>query len=233
MDFIIPAPKQASISVAGHKERFPVRRIFCVGRNYAAHAREMGKDPDREPPFFFTKPADAVIDAPCTIPYPQLTKDLHHEIELNIAIGKSGFNVAEANCNDLILGYSLGLDMTRRDLQKTAKDMGRPWSWGKAFDFSAPTGPVHLKSDTGLITTGEIWLDVNKKRRQIGDIADLIWSIPELLSLLSHGIRLQPGDFVMTGTPAGVGAVVSGDVISAGVEGLDTIEVIIGGAEDN
>ena len=231
MTFIIPAPKQASLAIAGRKERFPVRRIFCVGRNYAAHAREMGKDPDREPPFFFTKPADAVIDAPCTIPYAPQTNDLHYEIELVVAIWKTGFEVAQAGTDDLVFGYCVGLDMTRRDLQKTAKDMGRPWDWGKAFDYSAPCGPLHLKSDTQLITTGKIWLDVNDERQQDGDIGDLIWSIPELLSLLSHSMRLQPGDLIMTGTPAGVGPVVSGDVITGGVEGLESIRVTIGNAE--
>lgn len=149
-----------------------------------------------------------------------------------MAIGKTGFKVAEPDTSDLIFGYAVGLDMTRRDLQQTAKDMGRPWDWGKAFDQSAPCGPVHRKSDTGLIESGIIWLDVNGERKQRGDVADLIWSIPELLSLLSHSMRLQPGDLVMTGTPAGVGPVVQGDVITGGVEGLSDIEVEIGAAEN-
>jgi fumarylpyruvate hydrolase len=231
MSFIIPAPPQASIAVAGSDQRFAIRRVFCVGRNYAAHAREMGKDPDREPPFFFTKPADAVVDAPCTVPYPPETQDLHHEVELVVAIGKPGFKVAEAYAEDLIFGYAVGLDLTRRDLQQQAKDMGRPWDWAKAFDDSAPCGAIHQRSKTGRINSGAIWLDVNGERRQEGDVADLIWSIPELLSILSHSMRLQPGDLVMTGTPAGVGPLVEGDVISVGVEGLPDIEVVIGAAE--
>ncbi len=229
MSFIIPAPPQPSIAVAGTSERFPVRRIFCVGRNYAAHAREMGKDPDREPPFFFTKPADAVVDAPCTIAYPPETADLHYEAELVVAIGRPAFKVAQDATDDLILGYAVGLDMTRRDLQQIAKDMGRPWDWGKAFDQSAPCGPLHLKIETGVIASGEIWLDVDSDRKQTGDIADLIWSIPELLSLLSRSMRLMPGDLVMTGTPAGVGPVLPGSIITAGVAGLSGIEVTIGG----
>ncbi|NNE22403.1 MAG: fumarylacetoacetate hydrolase family protein [Rhizobiales bacterium] len=231
MTFIIPAPEQASIAVDGTNDRFPVRRIFCVGRNYAAHAREMGKDPDREPPFFFTKPADAVVDTPATIPYPPETANLHYEIELVVGIGKQAFQVAPEATDELIAGYAVGLDMTRRDLQQSAKDMGRPWDWGKAFDQSAPCGPLYRVADTGLINTGRIWLSVNGEQRQVGDIADLIWPIPELLSLLSHSMRLMPGDLVMTGTPAGVGPVVTGDVITGGVAGLGDIEVVIGAAE--
>ncbi len=227
MSYIIPPPKQPSIAVAGRSERFAVRRIFCVGRNYAAHAREMGKDPDREPPFFFTKPADAVVDAPCAIPYPPETQNLHYEIELVVAIGRSGFRVPAADTGELVFGYAVGLDMTRRDLQQSAKEMGRPWDWGKAFDHSAPCGPLHLKADTGPITAGRIWLDVDGARRQTGDIGDLIWPIAELLSLLSHSMHLRPGDLVMTGTPAGVGPVVPGERITGGVAGLGDIEVTI------
>ena len=231
MSFIIPAAPQPSIAVAGSDQRFAIRRVFCVGRNYAAHAREMGKDPDREPPFFFTKPADAVVDTPCSVPYPPETSNLHHEVELVVAVGKPGFKVAEAYAEDLIFGYGVGLDLTRRDLQQVAKDMGRPWDWAKAFDFSAPCGPIHQRSKTGRINSGAIWLDVNGERLQEGDIADLIWSIPELLSILSHSMRLQPGDLIMTGTPAGVGAAEVGDVITAGVDGLPEIEVQIGPRE--
>ncbi len=231
MTFIIPAPEQPSIAVHNSNDRFPVRRIFCVGRNYAAHAREMGKDPDREPPFFFTKPADAVVDAPATIPYPPETGNLHYEIELVVAIGKEAFQAAPQETDALIAGYAVGLDMTRRDLQQTAKEMGRPWDWGKAFDHSAPCGPAHLVKDTGMINTGRIWLNVNGEPRQQGDITDLIWPVPELLSLLSHSMRLKPGDLVMTGTPAGVGPVVTGDTITGGVAGLGGIAVVIGEAE--
>ncbi len=231
MGYVFPAPPHPSLAVKGSTDRFPVRRIFCVGRNYAAHAREMGKDPDREPPFFFTKPADAVADAPCTVPYPPETSNLHYEIELIVALGKDAFKVAEADTSQLIWGYAVGLDLTRRDLQQVAKDMGRPWDWGKAFDLSAPCGPVVPVAETGEITSGEIWLDVNGERRQTGDIADLIWSVPEMLSMISHSMHLRAGDLIMTGTPAGVGAVRSGDVLTGSVDGLDPIEVTIGNTE--
>lgn len=226
--YVFTPPAQASVAVAGSDQRFPVRRIFCVGRNYAAHAREMGKDPTREAPFFFTKPADAVVDAPCTIPYPKLTNDLHHEIELVIAIGKGGSEIAEADVMDHVWGAGVGLDMTRRDLQGEAKKMGRPWDWGKAFDQSAPMGPITPIADVPSVETGRIWLAVNGTVRQDADIADLIWSVREHVSILSHSMVLAPGDLVMTGTPAGVGAVVSGDVITGGVDGLGEIEVTIG-----
>ena len=226
--YVFDAPKQASLAVQGSNDRFPIRRIFCVGRNYEAHAREMGKDPTREAPFFFTKPADAAVDTPCTIPYPKLTEDLHHEIELVIAIGKGGSEIAEADVMDHVWGAAVGLDMTRRDLQSEAKEMGRPWDWGKAFDQSAPIGPVKQIADVPSVETGRIWLAVNGELRQDADIADLIWSVREHVSTLSHSMALQAGDLVMTGTPAGVGAVVTGDVITGGVDGVGEIEVTIG-----
>ena len=228
MTFAFDPPKQASVAVSGSDARFPVRRIFCVGRNYAAHAREMGKDPDREPPFFFTKPADAVIDCPCTVPYPPLTEDLHHEIELVIAIGKGGANIAQADVMDHIWGAGVGIDLTRRDLQSKAKKMGRPWDWGKAFDLSAPMSPIVPIADVATLDAGRIWLAVNGTVRQEGDIADLIWDVGEHISILSHSMTLSPGDLVMTGTPAGVGAVVPGDVMTGGVEGVGEIEVTVG-----
>ena len=226
--YVIDAPQQASLAVQGSNDRFPIRRIFCVGRNYAAHAREMGKDPDREAPFFFTKPADAAVDTPCTMAYPKLTEDLHHEIELVLAIGKGGSEIAQADVMDHIWGAAVGLDMTRRDLQGEAKNMGRPWDWGKAFDHSAPIGPIKPIAEVPSLENARIWLAVNGETRQDADIADLIWSVAEHVSILSHAMMLAPGDLVMTGTPAGVGAVVPGDVMTGGVDGIGTLEVTIG-----
>jgi len=226
--FVIDAPKQASLAVQNSADRFPIRRIFCVGRNYAAHAREMGKDPDRDPPFFFTKPADAALDTPCTIPYPPLTQDLHYEIELVIAIGKGGANIAEADVMDHVWGAAVGVDMTRRDLQADAKNHGRPWDWAKAFDQSAPISAIVPIADVPGVETGRIWLAVNGATRQDADIADLIWSVREHVATLSQGMTLAPGDLIMTGTPAGVGAVVPGDVITGGVDGIGELEVTIG-----
>jgi fumarylpyruvate hydrolase len=228
MTYAFTPPAQPSLAVAGSQDRFPIRRIFCVGRNYEAHAREMGKDPDREPPFFFTKPADAAVDTPCTIPYPPLTQNLHYEIELIIAIGKGGAEIAEADVMDHVWGASVGLDMTRRDLQTEAKDMGRPWDWGKAFDHSAPIAPIVPIAKVPSIEAARIWLAVNGQTKQDADIADLIWSVREHVSILSRSIALAPGDLIMTGTPAGVGAVVPGDVITGGVDGIGTLEVTIG-----
>lgn len=226
--YVFDAPKQASLAVQGTDNRFPVRRIFCVGRNYEAHAREMGNDPEREPPFFFTKPADAVVDTPCTIAYPKLTEDLHYEIELIIAIGKGGSGIAEADVLDHIWGASVGIDLTRRDLQAQAKKMSRPWDWSKAFDQSAPIAPIKPIADVPSVEAGRIWLAVNGEVRQDADLGDLIWSVREHVATLSQAMTLAPGDIVMTGTPAGVGAVVPGDVITGGVEGIAELQVTIG-----
>lgn len=226
--YVIDAPKQASLAVEGTSDRFPIRRIFCVGRNYAAHAIEMGKDPERDPPFFFTKPADAAVDTPCTIPYPPLTDDFHYEIELVIAIGKGGANIAEADVMDHIWGASVGVDMTRRDLQWDAKETGRPWDWAKAFDHSAPIAPLKPMADVPSVTDARIWLAVNGDIRQDSNISQLTWSVREHIATLSQGMTLAPGDIIMTGTPAGVGAVVSGDVITGGVDGIGDLKVTIG-----
>lgn len=228
MSYVFDAPQQASLAVKGTQDRFPIRRIFCVGRNYEAHAREMGKDPTREAPFFFTKPADAALDTPCTVAYPKLTENLHFEVELVIAIGKGGSEIAEADVMDHIWGASVGLDLTRRDLQQEAKDMGRPWDWGKAFDQSAPIAPIVPIAEVPSVESARIWLAVNGEVKQDADIADLIWSVREHVSILSHSMTLAPGDIVMTGTPAGVGAIVAGDVITGGVDGVGTFEVTIG-----
>ena len=227
MSYVFEPAPQASLAVAGSESRFPVRRVFCVGRNYGAHAREMGHDPDREPPFFFTKPADAVFDMPGNLPYPPETSDLHHEIELVVALGSGGSNIEKANAAQHIYGYAIGLDMTRRDLQAAAKKLGRPWDWGKAFDFSAPCGPVYPIAQTGTIDTGKIWLDVNGNRRQTGDIADLIWSVRAVIQIISRSMELKAGDTIMTGTPAGVGPVKHNDIITAGIDMLGRIETMV------
>jgi|TARA_R110000850_G_scaffold40087_6_gene103401 fumarylpyruvate hydrolase len=226
--YVFTPPKQASLAVQGSDTRFPVRRIFCVGRNYAAHAIEMGKDPTREAPFFFTKPADAALDTPCTIPYPPLTENLHFEIELIIAIGNGGADIAEADVMDHVWGASVGIDLTRRDLQNEAKNAGRPWDWGKAFDNSAPIAPIVPIADVPSVETARIWLAVNGEIKQDADLAELIWSVREHVSILSQSMTLAPGDIIMTGTPAGVGAIVAGDVVTGGVDGIGTLEVTIG-----
>ncbi|WP_432817301.1 fumarylacetoacetate hydrolase family protein [Sulfitobacter sp. JB4-11] len=226
--YVFTPPAQASLAVAGSADRFPVRRIFCVGRNYAAHAREMGNDPDREAPFFFTKPADAALDTPCTVPYPPLTENLHYEIELVLAVGKGGSDIAEKDVLEHLWGASVGVDLTRRDLQAEAKKMGRPWDWAKAFDKSAPIAPIVPIEQVPSVETGRIWLAVNGETRQDADLSDLIWSVREHVSILSRAMELAAGDIIMTGTPAGVGAVTPGDVITGGVDGIGTLEVTIG-----
>jgi fumarylpyruvate hydrolase len=226
--YVLPPPAQASVAVVGTDDRFPVRRIFCVGRNYAAHAREMGRDPDREPPFFFTKPADAVVENGATVPYPPETENFHYEIELVVAIGKGGINIAEEEVPKHIWGATVGIDLTRRDLQLAARDKGRPWDWGKAFDQSAPISPLVPMADVQSLTKGRIWLAVNGQVKQDADIADLIWSVNEHVSILSQSMALAPGDIIMTGTPAGVGAIVPGDTVTGAVEGLADIAITIG-----
>ncbi len=220
-----------SVAIAGSDDRFPVRRIYCVGRNYAAHAREMGSDPTREPPFFFCKPADAVVPvAPgqtADHPYPAATANYHHEVELVVAIGKSGSEIEAANANEHIWGYAIGLDMTRRDLQTALKDKGRPWELGKSFDRSAPIGPLHPASAIGHPSSGRIWLTVNGVLKQQGDLADLIWSVPETIAHLSRYFELRPGDLIFTGTPEGVGPMVHGDLVSGGIDGLGELSLRI------
>ena len=227
-DFVIDPPVQPCVAVAGSTARFPIRRVFCVGRNYAAHAREMGKDPDREPPFFFTKPADAVVPAEGTVPYPPLTENLHHEIELVVAIGKGGANVSAAQALDLVWGYGVGVDLTRRDLQDVAKKMSRPWDWSKSFDASGPCGPLQPVSAVGHPSKGAIWLNVNGETCQKGDLDELIWPVADVIAYISEAMTLQPGDLIFTGTPAGVGALNPGDTVSGGVEGVGEITFTIG-----
>jgi fumarylpyruvate hydrolase len=230
-DYVIPAPERASLAVVGTSARFPVRRIFCVGRNYAAHAREMGQDPEREPPFFFTKPADTVVDASAEaharIPYPPETKNFHHEIELLVAIERGGTDIDPAHALEHVFGYAAALDLTRRDLQFAARDAGKPWDWGKAFDRSAPAAALHRIADVGHPSSGRIWLEVNGVLKQEGDLADLTWTVPELIAKISHSIALQPGDLIFTGTPAGVGPLVTGDVVRGGIAGLADVVITI------
>jgi fumarylpyruvate hydrolase len=229
MSYVIEPPVQAAVPVAGSDATFPVRRIYCVGRNYAAHAREMGHDPDREPPFFFCKPADAVVYvAPGTegqFPYPTKSNDVHFEIELVVAISKGGRDIPEAEALEHVYGYALGLDMTRRDLQAASKKLGRPWDTAKGFDHSAPMGPIHRAADIGHPSEGPVWLKVNGEDRQLGNLNDLIWSIPETISYLSGLFELAPGDLIFSGTPEGVGAIVKGDLMTAAVAGVGEFSV--------
>lgn len=225
MNYVIPPGAQAAVPVQGGG-MFPVHRIYCVGRNYAEHAQEMGFS-GREPPFFFLKPADAVVPvadgATGEIDYPPLTGNLHHEVELVVALGKGGRDIAVADAASHIWGYAVGLDMTRRDLQNDMKKQGRPWCIGKAFDQSAPIGPIHPLAVTGELTRGAITLAVNGQSRQKGNLSKLIWNVAETISTLSKAWTLQPGDLIFTGTPAGVGAVVSGDVMEAAIDGVGTL----------
>jgi len=228
MRYAIPPAPQPTVAIKDSDNLWPVRRIYCVGRNYAAHAREMGRDPDREPPFFFLKPADSVMPNGATIPYPPRTANLHHEIELVVALGKGGRNVSEVGASRLIFGYAVGNDLTRRDLQLQARDAGRPWDTGKGFDHSAPMTAITPIAHSGELTRGRIWLDVNGQRRQEADLADLIWSVSEVIAELSTLFELVPGDLIFTGTPAGVGPVVAGDRLEGGIEGVDTLLTFIG-----
>lgn len=226
-EFVITAPETASVAVAGSSARFPVRRVFCVGRNYAAHAREMGSDPNREPPFFFTKPADAVVPASGAVPYPPSTNDLHHEIELVVALKAGGKDIDAAQALDLVWGYGVGLDLTRRDLQAVAKDAGRPWDMAKGFDASAPCSPLHPVSDVGHPAQARIWLEVNGTLRQEGNLDEMIWPIADVIASLSRLVTLAPGDLIYSGTPSGVGALQPGDRVRGGVDGVDTFELEI------
>lgn len=231
MEYVIVPPPVAAVPVAGSNALFPVRRIYCVGRNYAAHAREMGSDPTREPPFFFCKPADAVVPvaagATVDLPYPQATANFHYEIELVVVIGTGGENIPVAEALGHVWGHGVGLDMTRRDLQFALRDKGRPWELGKAFDRAAPIAPLVPAAVAGYPQKGRVWLDVNGQSRQRGDVSDMIWSVAEVIANLSTYFRLEPGDLIFTGTPEGVGPVVVGDLIEAGVDGVGQLSVRI------
>ncbi len=224
------APSSPVLAPTSDGTLFPVRRVFCVGRNYAAHAREMGRDPDREPPFFFTKWAETVIGDGATLPYPQATTNFHHEAEMVVAIGKSGRAIPADQALDHVWGYATGLDMTRRDLQLIARDLGRPWDAGKNVEGSSPLGLLHPATDVGHLDRGRIALTVNREVRQQANLADLIWSVPEIIAHLSSLWRIEPGDLIYTGTPAGVGPVVEGDALRLEIEGLTPLQITIGAA---
>jgi len=228
--FVITPPAIPALAVAGSDQTFPVRRVFCVGRNYAAHAREMGSDPSREPPFFFTKPADAVVPASGSVPYPSSTEELHHEVELVVALKGGGTDIAPEQALDLVWGYGVGLDLTRRDLQAVAKKDGRPWDMAKGFDASAPCSPLQPVSVVGHPQDAAIWLEVNGQRKQEGNLNEMIWPIPDVIAYLSRFVALAPGDLIYTGTPSGVDALQPGDRVRGGVDGVATFELTIGAA---
>src|SRR6202047_3920097 len=215
------------IAVAGESKAFPVRRIWCVGRNYLEHIREMGND-ERAPPFFFAKHADMIEPDGATVPYPPLTKDMHHEVELIVALKSGGRNIKLENALDCIWGYGVGIDLTRRDLQIASRDMKRPWEIGKAFDASAPCGPLQPASRIGHPSKGRIALKANGKLRQEGDLAQMIWNVPEVIGKLSEMVALAAGDIIMTGTPSGVAATVAGDKLACEIEGVGSLTVTIG-----
>lgn len=222
-NYLWPVPVAPSVAVAGDTRRFPVRRIYCVGRNYADHAREMGMDPVKEPPFFFAKPADVLLADGAVLPYPPRSINVHHEVELVVAIGKGGSRIPATDAPGHIHGYAVGNDYTRRDLQKESKDRGLPWDTAKGFDHSAGIGTIHTVAEVGHSSRGRIWLTVNGSVRQQGDIGDLIWDVPSIVAELSTFYTLAPGDLIYTGTPAGVGPVQPGDVVVAGIDGLGTL----------
>ncbi|NSX16424.1 MULTISPECIES: fumarylacetoacetate hydrolase family protein [Cupriavidus] len=229
MSYVFTPPATVAIPVAGSDDQFAVRRVYCVGRNYAAHAREMGFDPEREPPFFFCKPADAIVPVQAgttlELPYPAQTQNYHYEAELVAVIGKGGSDIAVEQALEHVWGYAVGLDMTRRDLQMKMREMGRPWEIGKAFDASAPVGPIHRASEIGHPQQAGIWLTVNGATRQRSDVSHLIWSVAETVAYLSQFFRLEPGDVIFTGTPEGVGPVKAGDTMATGVDGLGELTV--------
>jgi fumarylpyruvate hydrolase len=227
MPYVIPAPLATTLPVLGGDGFVPVRRVYCVGRNYAEHAREMGSDPDREPPFFFAKPADAIVAEGGDVPYPPATAALEHEIELVVVIAKAGCDIPVEEGLDHVFGYGVGLDMTRRDLQTAAKKTGRPWDMGKGFDHSAPCSAIQPADRIGHPGTGAIWLKVNGEMQQESTIDLHIWSVPETISYLSGLVELAPGDLIYMGTPDGVGPVVAGDVMTGHVDGVTDIEITI------
>lgn len=228
MEFAIDPPVPATLAIRGATQRFPVRRIYCVGRNYAAHAREMGHDPNREPPFFFSKPADALVESGSRIPFPVATADLHHEIELVVALGRAGADIPVADALNHVWGYGIGLDLTRRDLQAVAKKLGRPWDLAKGFDQSAPCGALAPVGAVGHPDHGVIQLMINGETRQRGDLRDQIWGVAETIAFLSTLVTLKPGDLIFTGTPEGVGPVNRGDHLVGTIEGVSSLDVTIG-----
>ena len=220
-EYVFVPPAVPSVAIAGCEQRFPVHRIYCVGRNYSDHVREMGSDP-KEPPVFFTKPADAIVASGSAVPYPPRTENFHFEVELVVAIGGSGRNISSAQALDRVFGYAVGNDLTRRDLQGAAKKKGAPWDTGKAFDASAPIGAIRPAS-LGHVERGPIWLNVNGETKQRADISEMIWSVPDVIAELSTLFELRAGDLIYTGTPAGVGPLKPGDRIECGIDGLETL----------
>lgn len=227
MEFVIPAPQVPALPVVGTAGLFPIHRIYCVGRNYADHAREMGADPSREHPFFFAKPQDAVVPGGGEIAYPPATSNLHYEVELVVALGTGGRDISVAAALNCIYGYAVGIDLTRRDLQARFKEKGQPWEMAKGFDHSAPTSALVPAATLGHPEAGGIWLSVNGVEQQRGDLAQMIWSVAEVIANLSTYVTLAPGDLLFTGTPAGVGAIVRGDRVRCGIDGLGTLEIVL------
>ncbi len=227
METVVPLPAVSLVPVLGCAAAFPVRRIYCVGRNYADHAREMGMDPEREPPFFFGKPQDVVVPGGGPVHYPPATANLHHEVELVVALSKGGRDISVSQALEHVYGYAVGIDLTRRDLQAKAKDKGQPWDTAKGFDESAPIASITPASTCGHLARGAIWLTVNGVEKQRGDLVDMIWSVPEVLAHISGFVALAPGDLIYTGTPAGVGALVRGDRVRCGIEGLGELAITL------
>lgn len=221
-------PQPPVLAATSGGDQFPVRRIFCIGRNYAAHAREMGSDPDREPPFYFTKWAEAVVPSGSTVPYPPETANFHYEGELVVAVGRGGRRITPGDALAHVYGYATGLDMTRRDLQSEAREQGRPWDAAKNFEQAAPLGLLHPATEVGHLASGPIRLTVNGEVKQAGDLADMVWQVADVIAYISHAYRLEPGDLIYTGTPAGVGPVVPGDVIVVSITGLSDTVIRIG-----
>ena len=226
MEYVIKPPEVVSIAISGRAERFPVRRIYCVGRNYMAHIREMGGD-ERDPPFYFAKPADAIVPTGSTIDYPPQTSNLHYEVELVAAISNGGRDISEEAALDHVYGYAVGLDMTRRDIQIALREKGRPWDMGKGFDQSAPCGDIHAVEDVGHFPKGNIWLKVNGETQQDSDLELMIWNLQETIANLSGLVELAPGDLIYTGTPDGVGPVVPGDKMHGHIDGLSDLEITV------
>jgi fumarylpyruvate hydrolase len=224
MDYVVPAPPQPSLPVVGTPARFPIHRIYCVGRNYLAHVREFGND-EKNPPFFFAKASDMVVQDGATVPYPPLTSNYHHEVELVTAIGEGGANIPVESALDHVFGYAIGFDMTRRDIQQAAAKKGHPWEIGKSFDQSAPCGPIYPVTKVGHLQQGEIEIAVNGQMRQHSDLNLMIWDVPNIISQLSQQVTLQPGDLIYTGTPEGVGPVVSGDVMVGRIAQLGELTI--------
>ena len=227
MEYVVSNFNWPNVAVQGTSSRFPVRRIYLVGRNYADHAREMGHDPNREKPFFFQKPSDAVLPSGSNFPYPPQSSNVHHEIEMVVALASGGRDIDEANALQHVYGYAVGIDITRRDLQQQMKQQGRPWEAGKSFDRSAPISEIVPVASCGHPNNGRIWLTVNGELRQDGDLSQLIWSVPEIIATLSASFELAGGDLIFTGTPAGVGPIEPGDRLSGGVQSVGEIEVIV------